>query len=311
MDVWHFVRESAAFTRETLLGSRSRLLTFVLLGLPWMLLTSLVKSSGILEGSAIHWNLIPWDEAGFLIVAGLLCNFLLSGYIVRLLEGATLPPEFDNWTRLWLDGMKVHVIPLVWILVPSVLALIEYNVATGRLLPENRWGTIPGSVMILLLLLIQLVILFIAVQYGIVGAVRYARTGSVREAFALNEIRKTLGRIGFVNYFLGLGVIALVWLFFNFLLGILSLVPYAGPVLALGLGPFLTVFCVRFIAHSCDDEFPTAGREPGAGRKSAPASTRAIIPELFLWSVVLAVLFVLCFTPLALVFGSVSGFFLR
>lgn len=311
MDVSRFAGESASYTRATLAGNPTRWLIIILLGLPWMLLSSLMENGRIVEGSTIHWNLIPWDEAGLLIIAGILCNFLLSGYIVRLLKGDALPPEFDNWPRLWLDGMKVHVIPLVWILVPSILALIEYNVASGSLLPGSRWGALPGMAVLLLLFLIQLVILFIAVQYGIVGAVRFARTGSVREAFALNEIRKTLSRIGFLNYYIGLGVIILVWLVFNVLLGALSLVPYAGPVLALGLGPFLTVFCVRFIAHSCDNVFPTAGRETGAGRKRAPASARATIPELLLWSVVLTVLFVLCFTPLALVAGSVSGFFLR
>jgi len=311
MDVSYVVRESAAFTRATLAGNPVRWLVFVLLGLPWMLLTAVAESSRILEGTTIHWSQIPWDEMGLLICTGILCNFFLTGYIVRLLEGAPVPPEFDTWPRLCLDGMKVHVIPLVWILVPSVLALIEYNVASGSLLPAGQWGSTPGTILLLLLLLIQLVILFIAVQYGFIGAVRFARTGSVREAFALLEIRKTLSRIGLVNYYLGLGVITLVWLTFNAALTWLSLVPYAGPFAALALGPFLTVFCVRFIAHSCDDEFPTAGRETDAGGKPAPASARAILPELLLWSGVLAVLFVLCFTPLALVAGSVSGFFLR
>jgi hypothetical protein len=311
MDVSHFVLESAAFTRATLAGRWSRWLAIVLLGLPWMLLSSLAESSRILEGTTIHWKLIPWDEAGLLILTGLLCNFFVSGYLVRLLEGSPVPPEFDNWPRLCLDGMKVHVIPLVWILVPSVLAFIEYDIAAGGLLPASPGGETLGSILILIILVIQFVILFIAVQYGIIGAIRFARTGRVREAFDVLAIRKTLGRIGLVNYFIGLGVIAFVWLVFNLVLHMLSLVPYAGPILALGLGPFLTVFCVRFIAHSCDDDLSPTGGEPGApGNASAPARVpaRAIIPEILLWFVILAVLFVLCFTPLALVIGSIGRF---
>ncbi|MFA6225644.1 MAG: DUF4013 domain-containing protein [Methanoregula sp.] len=273
-----------------------------------MLLSSLAESSRILEGTTIHWNLIPWGEAGLLIFTGLLCNFFVSGYLVRLLEGSPVPPEFDNWPRLCLDGMKVHVIPLVWILVPSILAFIEYDISSGGLLPASRWGSTPGTILIILLLIIQLVILFIAAQYVFIGAIRFARTGSVREAFIVLEIRKTLSRIGLLNYFLGLGVIILIWLVFNFVLvQLLSLVPYAGPIIALGLGPFLTVFCVRFIAHSCDDDFSPAGGETGAPG-NAPAPARAMIPEILLWAIVLAVLFVLCFTPLALVIGSIGRF---
>jgi hypothetical protein len=308
MDVWYFVRESVAFTRETLFGRPSRWLAIVLLGLPWTLLVSVAESSSILEGTTINWKLIPWGQLGLLICTGLLCNFFLSGYIVRLLEGDTVPPGFDNWPRLCLDGMKVQVIPLVWILVPSVLAYIEYEISSGGLLPESPWGSTAGTLLIIILLIIQLVILFIAVQYMFIGAIRFARTGSLREAFVVLEIRKTLSRIGLVNYYLGLGMITLIWLVFNFALVQLSLMPYAGPIIPLVLGPLLTVFCVRFIAHSCDDEFPAAGGETGTARKTVPASARAMIPEILIWAVVLAVLFVLCFTPLALVIGSIIRF---
>jgi hypothetical protein len=313
MNVSHFVRESAAFTRATLTGRWSRWLILVLLGLPWMLLSSLMESSRILEGTTIHWKLIPWEEAGLLILTGILCNFFISGYIVRLLEGDPVPPEFDNLPGLGLVGIKVQVIPLVWILVPSVLALIEYNVASGGLLPASPWGTTLGSILILILLAIQLVILFIAVQYGIVGAIRFARTGSVLEAFSLRAIYATLRRIGIVNYYLALGIIIIVYVAFSFGLHALSLVPYIGGIIALCLWPPLVVFCVRFMAHFCDEDMAPPGGKPGAGGVSVPARVpaRGMIPEILAWLLIVAVLFVLCFTPLALVIGSVSGFFVR
>jgi hypothetical protein len=313
MDVSHFVTESAAFTRATLTGKWSRWLTLILLGLPWMLLSSLSESRKIVEGTTIHWNLIPWQEAGLLVVAGILCNLFISGYIVRLLKGNPAPPEFVNWPQLCLDGIKVHVIPLVWMLVPSILALMEYTIASGGLLPGNPWGTSLGSILILALLVIQFVIVFIAVQYMIIGAIRYARTGSVREAFALLAIRATLSRIGIVNYFVALGIITFVWLVFSFGLHALSLIPYTGGIMALGLWPPLAVFCVRFMAHFCDEEMLPASGEPGVAGDvltSVRMYPRGMIVEILAWLVIFTVLFVLCFTPLALVFGSVSGFFL-
>ena len=311
MDVSYYILESAAFTRATLAGRWSRWLTIVLLGLPWMFLSTLAESLKILEGTTIHWNLIPWEEAGLLILAGLLCNLFISGYIVRLLKGDPVPPEFNNWPLLCLDGMKVHVIPLVWILVPSVLALIEYNIAAGGLLPPGPWGTTPQTILILIILVIQLVILFIAVQYGIFGAIRFARTGSVREAFSLKAIHATLSRIGIVNYYVALGIIITVYFAFSFCLHALSLVPYIGGIIALGLWPPLAVFCVRFMAHFCDEDMSTVTVKPGVKgdfitKVRVPA--RVMIPEILLWFVMLAALFILCFTPLALVIGSISRF---
>lgn len=312
MDVSHYVTESAAFTRATLTGNWSRWLVLVLLGLPWMLLSSLIGSWKVLEGTTIHWKLIPWHEAGLLIATGLLCNFLITGYIVRLLEGTPVPPEFDRWPSLFLDGIKVHVVPLVWILVPAVLAFIQYSISAGELLPASRWGTTPGTILILLLLLVELVILFVALQFVVIGAIRFARTGSVAEAFNVVAIQGTVSRIGFVNYYVALGIIVFVGLLFSFGIHAVSLVPYIGGILALGLWPPLVVYCVRFVSHFCDEEMAPAAGEAGviAGiRIPAEVPALRVIPEILAWCLILAVLVVLCFTPLALIAGSVTGFF--
>jgi len=312
MDVSHSVLESAAFTRATLAGRWSRWLILVVLGLPWMLLSSLVESSRILEGTIIHWKLIPWDEAGLLIGAGLLCNFLISGYIVRLLEGTPAPPEFDRGTVLFLDGIKVHVIPLVWILVPSVLAFVQYAISTGQLLPASEWGATPGTIVILVLLLIQLVILFIALQYVVIGAIRFSRTGSVAEAYNVMAIKATVSRIGIVNYFVALGIITFVGLLFSFGLHALSLVPFVGGFLALGLWPPVVVYCVRFVSHFCDEEMAPLGKKTVMDRGARALSRVAalgMIPEILTWLVILAVLSLLSFTPMVLMVASITGLF--
>jgi hypothetical protein len=304
MDVDRFILESAAFTRATFATRWSRWLVFVLLGLPWLFLTSLVDNLNVIEGKVIHWNLIPWEEAGLLIIAGILCNFLLSGYIVRLLRGNSAPPEFDNWLLLCLDGMKLHTIPLVWLLVPLVLAWVEYTIASGGMMSGTPAGTTLGSILIIVLVVIQLIIVIFAVTYAIIGTIRFARSGSVGEAFALRAIKANLDRIGLVNYYIGVGVIAFVWLVFTTALHYLTLIPYAGPFMAIGLGPFLNVFCIRFVAHFCDEEtvsLPVTARDPLV----------ATVPDLIVWFIVLVVLFVLCFTPLALVAASVSQVFLK
>lgn len=307
MDVSRYITESAAFTRLTLWACPSRWLVFILLGLPWMVLSSLLESRKILEGTTVHWNLIPWQEAGFLIGAGIVCNLLVSGWVVRLLRDDPDPPEFDRPLLLCLDGIKVNTIPLVWILVPSILAFVEYSIAGSSMVSVSLWP--PATIAILVLLVLQIIILFIAVQYAMIGAIRFARTGSVREGLALLEIRKTIGRIGLVNYYVALGVVAFVWLIFSLALRGVALVPFAGPVISFCLSPVPTVYCFRFIAHFCDEERLSAGRvESNDGTLRAPArpGARALATEFLVWTLILAVLVVLCFTPMVLVFGALS-----
>ncbi|MGB9177484.1 MAG: DUF4013 domain-containing protein [Methanoregula sp.] len=294
------------------MGKPSRWLIFIILGLPWMALSSLVESSKILEGTTIHWNLIPWKEAGLLISAGVLCNLLVSGWVVRLLRDDPVPPDFDHPLLLCLDGIKVQVIPLVWMLVPSILAFVQYSIADSSLASGRPWEAFAGTILILVLLAIQIIILFIAVQYAVIGAIRFARTGSVREGLAILEIKKTRDRIGMVNYFVGLGVVTVVWILFSLCLRGIALLPFAGPVISLCLSPVPTVYCFRFIAHFCDEEQLSAGqREEKAGtvRAPGPVSARALVPEFLTWILILAVLVVLCFTPMVLVFGFISRFF--
>lgn len=309
MDVGRFIVESAYFTRATLFSRTSRWLVFVLLGLPWMALSSLLDGSGILEGTTIHWNLIPWREAGLLIGAGVLCNLLLWGWIVRLFRNNPLPPEFDRPLLLCLDGIKVHTIPLVWMLVPAILAFLQFTVAGSSTVTVDPEHPDPATILILALFAAQLLIILYAVQYGLIGMIRFARTGSVREAFAILEIKGTFDQIGFVNYYLGFGVVVLSWLLFILSLRGVALVPYAGPVIALCLGPVPVVFCSRFVAHFCDDdEYSPAeaqGRENEAvARPSLPA--RILAAEYLFWLAILAALVVLCFTPIALIVASVS-----
>jgi hypothetical protein len=309
MIVVRYVVESAAFTRATLLGKPSRWLIFILLGLPWMAFLSLAESRRILDGTTIHWNLIPWQEAGLLIGAGVVCNLLVSGWVVRLLRDNPLPPDFDHPFLLCLDGIKVHTIPLIWMLVPSVLAYIQFSIAGSGTKTIDFLHPDPETILLLLLLAIQILIVLIAVQYATVGAIRFARTGSVGEAFAMMEIRKTMGRIGIVNYYIGFGIVVLIWLAFSLCLRGIALLPFAGPVISLCLAPFPTVYCFRFIAHFCDEErLSAAGEEAKTGNVPCdiPFPARHWITEYSAWLIILAVLVVLCFTPMVLIAASVS-----
>ncbi|NMB78440.1 MAG: DUF4013 domain-containing protein, partial [Methanomicrobiales archaeon] len=298
MDVDRYITESASFTRAVLLQRPGRWLLFILLGVPWLVLSLLLAGRKVIEGVTIHWSTIPVNESALLVITGALCNFLISGYIVRLLGGGREPPEFENWPLLVLDGIKVQTIILVWVVLPILLAFGEYEILVRGL------QAAPAFLAVLVIMaLIQILLVFFAVKYAIIGIIRFSRSGSVREAFHLPAIKDTFDRIGIVNYYLGLGVITLVFLVFSFLFNLLALIPVAGPLFPLLLGPWLNVFCIRFISHFCDDD--TYGeKRPDA---AVPVPLRTLAGEISAWLLLLLVLVVLCGTPLAVIFGAVRA----
>lgn len=304
MDIGYYLRESAAFTKATLWDRPSRWLVFIVLGLPWSILLALAESSRIVEGMTVHWSLVPWREAGLLILAGAVCNLLVVGWIVRLLRNDPEPPGFDRPHLLLLDGIKASTIPLVWMVVPSALAFAGYLITGGGSATIDLLHPEPVEIVLLVLIALQALILFIAVQYVLIGTIRYARTGSVREGLAVLEIKKTLDRIGIINYFVALAVVILSWLLFSLVTREAAFLPVAGPVLSLALSPVPTVFCFRFMAHFCDeDRLP--GSSAGAGGpvalKRPGLSARALVAEYAAWLPILAILVVLCFTPMVLI----------
>lgn len=296
MDVDRYLIGSAAFTRALLAGRPTRWLIFVLLGLPWTILVSLLASLHVYDGTTVHWALIPWTELAVLIAAGSLCNLFLWGYIVRLLAGSDEPPEFTGWSRLALDGIKLHTIPLVWVFVPVLLAAAEYAIVSS-----GFEKTLSGLLLLIVIAIVQVLIILFAVNYAVIGATRFARTGSVREAFHLIAIKETFSRIGIVNYYVGLGIIVVVFVLLTAALNVAALVPVVGPLIPLALGPVVTVFCTRFIAHFCDEDLQPLSRNP------APVPFHMLLPEFLAWAAILLVLLILCFTPLVVITGTVFG----
>jgi hypothetical protein len=84
---------------------------------------------------------------------------------------------------------------------------------------------------------------------AIVGVIRFARTGSMGEAFNFSAILATIGKIGWGSYILALIVITVILMIVSIILGI---IPVLGPIIQLIAGPFLSVFSVRYICTLYD-----------------------------------------------------------
>ncbi|MGB7789201.1 DUF4013 domain-containing protein [Methanoregula sp.] len=260
MDYGALIGESIDYSREALTGRWTTWLVFIICGIPMALIRFLFDPTKIVDNASktIHWELIPWPQLIALIIAGFLLSFIISGYCVRVYRGTTPPPVFDNWISLYLDGIKLVVVDILWAVPAMLVLIISFAILiVGAVTVKGPMPLILIPV-ILLLLLAAVVLAVIAILYSILGSVRFSRTGSIREGVRFSAISGTIERIGWGTYIIALVVLLMTWFIFIIIIGILALIPFVGWAFNLAITPFFTVFNARYISRVYDHDIPQA-----------------------------------------------------
>jgi hypothetical protein len=130
--------------------------------------------------------------------------FVLQGYLVRVLDAAArrerTPPSFTQWGALFVDGLKVFVVNLVYglfVVVPLALLLGGLLVIVpGEPMSMDGAGAAPpptptgsGGVLVVVLLFVLVVGFGLLLAYLLPAALaNFAIEGSLGSAFALRTI---------------------------------------------------------------------------------------------------------------------------
>ena len=183
---------------------------------------------------------------------------VMYGYTVRIMRGAEPAYEEESFFGLFIDGIKLCVINIVYMIIPMLafIATVGYAIigiiSSGKEITFASVLPIVGGVITGLVITIILAIIFGLL--GIIGSVRFARTGEMGQAFAIGEIISTIGKIGWFHYIVSLIALMVVVFFLIIIITIieliLSIVPIAGWIigwiLSLFLGPFISLMTSRF-----------------------------------------------------------------
>lgn len=258
MDNGLIVTESFNYAKETLLGKWIRWVIFIICGLPMALFPFVFNPEKIANATTFSWDLIPWKEIAVLFLVAFLLSFILSGYLARIYRGATTPPEFDNWGPLYIDGIKIAVTGFLWF-IPMILAFVlMVAFAIVGFSSDSALSGAPGIGITIISLILMLVLAIIGVIYSMMGIIRCARTGSIREGIRFTAITETLRSIGWVNYFIALVVLFVIGIIFFVAISAISLIPYVGDIVQLVFIPFYTVFSARYITRVYEHSEPQA-----------------------------------------------------
>jgi hypothetical protein len=218
------------------------------------------------EGIRERWT--RW----LLLIISMIIFPLILGYIVRIYRGEKPAPEPGEWWELFIDGLKLLVVQIIYLLPVILLVILAFVPVVSTLINSgalsdnfgsmsesqmDRWLSshpelISAAGMMVVLLLVAVLLAMIISIFSYLGVVRFARTRSISEAFNFSAILGYIRRIGWINYILALIIITIIGFIFSMVLNIFSFIPVIGDVIEIVVMvilyvPFL-LFSARFSA---------------------------------------------------------------
>lgn len=156
----------------------------------------------------IFGNMNRWLK---LILAIICLGIPFNGYIMRVYRGAKPAPEVDLWGTLFIDGLKLLVVGIIYAIPMMILWVLIY----GPMLLTIFSGTIHENAIAdfepnMLLMLLFYLVEFAMVLIIPVASIRFARTGSFGEAFNFGAIFETIGKIGWIKYIVSLILVSII-----------------------------------------------------------------------------------------------------
>jgi Protein of unknown function (DUF4013) len=146
-----------------------------------------------------------------LIIAIICLGLPFNGYVMRVYRGANPAPEVDEWGTLFIDGLKLFAVGLVYALPLVIIWLFIFGtmLLTGFSDDMSGAGIAAAGMNMLLMMVMYLYEIVIAVLIPI-ASIRFARTNTFSEAFNFSGILGTIGKIGWLNYIIAIILVGLV-----------------------------------------------------------------------------------------------------
>jgi hypothetical protein len=193
-----------------------------------------------------------WNKWVMLIIATILLGLPLMGYVMKVLRGEKPAPEVDDWGTLFIDGIKYLIVAIIYAIPIIIVEVILMVVGIGAMATGDSTAIMAGAGIMLIGLLVVLILAIIIAIFAVIGVVRFARTGSIGEAFNFSAILATIGKIGWVPYIIAIVVLIVCGVVFGIVVAILMMIPILGILLYLCLISPWALFVARYVCQLYD-----------------------------------------------------------
>ncbi|MFA6224951.1 MAG: DUF4013 domain-containing protein [Methanoregula sp.] len=147
-----------------------------------------------------------------------------------------------------MTGFKYLVVGLIYAI--PFLIVFFVTIGAGIIALANNPTSVMGAIGGMLFGFIVLAIIGILTMiFSTIGIIRFARTGSMGEAFNFKEILATIAKIGWVSYILALVVLMVV---IEIIISILGMIPVLGIIINIVLIAPVMLFEARYLCQVYD-----------------------------------------------------------
>lgn len=193
-----------------------------------------------------------WNKWVMLIIATILLGLPLMGYIMKVLRGEKPAPEVTDWGTLFIDGIKYLIVGIIYAIPIIIVEVLVLGVGFAGTMTQDPTKAMAAVGTMLVGIVVIFILAIIIGLFATVGMVRFARTGSIGEAFNFSAILATISKIGWVPYIIALIVLGVCGVVFGIVAGVLMMIPILGWLIYLCLISPWAIFAARYICQLYD-----------------------------------------------------------
>ena len=197
-----------------------------------------------------------WNKWLMLIIATILLGLPLMGYAMKVLRGEKPAPEVEDWGTLFIDGIKYIIVTLIYAIPLLIVWVIVIGASAASIMSGDTTAMMAAFGAVALGFIIMCILGIIITVFEVIGVVRFARTGSIGEAFNFSAILATIGKLGWVDYIIALVILVVVAVIFSIIAAIIQIIPILGIIIYFCLIAPWTLFISRYVCQVYDAAGP-------------------------------------------------------
>ena len=226
--------------------------------------------------SSIDYSRKMFTDLGRLLILIVLniipiVNLTVLGYICRVIKEtptSTELPPLKEYLNLWVQGLKVAVAVIIYLIVPFIFMAPFILMAIFTVLPGMAFPPLLAVswILAIALLIVGLLLTFFIGIIMAMAIVHMVKKDSFGKAFALGEILDIIGKIGWGTYILWLIVMFVCAL----IVGAIGSIPVIGWLISLIIAPIFGVFVSRSASLVYSEGAPSVVAPPVTEKPPTP-----------------------------------------
>jgi len=193
-----------------------------------------------------------WNKWVMLIIATILLGLPLMGYVMKVLRGEKPAPEVTDWGTLFIDGIKYLIVVIIWMIPVIIVEVLVMGAGIAGAMSNDPTAAMAALGGMMVGLLVIFILAIIIALFMMMGIVRFARSGSIGEAFNFSAILATIRKIGWVPYIIALIVLMVCGVIFGIVMAILMMIPILGLLIYLCMISPWAIFVARYVCQLYD-----------------------------------------------------------